>query len=291
MEPSNHTKLMNFIIGMCKKHSDWITTLSDLGYKPEVIEQRIRTSTDEAVKPDVIATSNKLVHSLVFDCKGGITVDQDQMQRYSTLTENDLLRWVSPFTAIGFRFDICISDVDEYHSAIIPTTNGFPILTFGRDTLTKTRDFKESRINAAFRNPISLDGKVPTLMYYPFCEDDKTPYIALFVIRGLVSLAIKQSRGGPSIYNNNLISKDELLKFIFNPIFDALSDEHKGRLKDKINEVVQWIMSKEEMSQPLGIIEQQAGYRINRPLEKLLEESNNLIKFLETQRALTEFPH
>jgi hypothetical protein len=290
LEPSNHTKLMNFIIGMCKKHKDWVTTLSNLGYTPELLEQHIRTSTDERIKPDIVATSNKLLHSIVFECKGGVTVEQDQMDRYLTLTESDLLRWVTPYDTNNFKFDVCISDTSENHPAILPLVNDFPLITFGEETIFKTGDFKEDRLNAAFQAPISLQGKIPTFSYYPFSEEDSSPYIAIHVIRGLVSVAIKQSRGGPSVYDQQIITQDELLNSIFHPIFDALSQEHRGRLKNKINEVIRWIMRREEMRDSLGLIEQQAGYRINRPLNKILEASKNIIKFLETQTLMTDFP-
>jgi hypothetical protein len=284
---------MNYIIGMCKKHRDWITVLADLGYDPYLIEQRFRTSTDEVVKPDIIVNSVRLVHSIVFEIKGGTAIEQDQMSRYSTLTKENLFRWVAPahplFTLQNFQFDICVSDLEDNHLFILPIVKDFPIITFGNKQVVKTGQFNNSQLNEGFREPISLAGKIPPLSYYPFCEEDKDPYIAAHVIRGLLAIAMKKAKGGPSVFDKEIITRDDILKLIFNPILDALSHEHQGRLKERIKEVIRWVMANEKMRDAFGSIEQQAGYKISRPLEKLMTEANRFIANLETQRSLIPF--
>lgn len=289
MQPCNHTKLMNYIIGMCKRQKDWISTLADLGYEPELIEQQIRTSSDDVVRPDILATSNKLIHSLVFECKGGTTVDVDQLRRYSTLTPEDVSRWATLFTRDNFHFDTCLADVEENHPIVAAKGNQFPILTFSDEKLFKTNQFKENKLNETFNTPIALEGKTPPLSYYPFSEDDEDEYLSLFVLRGLVSIAIKNAKGGPSTSDENIIARDDLLKSIFNPVFDALSTHHKDGLKKRIKDVVRGIMAKEGMKEALGLIETQAGIKIGRPLEKFTREAYNYMKTLETQRPLIEF--
>ncbi len=284
---------MNYIIGMCKKHKSWITVLADLGYSPELVEQKIRTSSEDIVKPDIIVTSTKLVHSIVFECKGGITIDQSQIERYATLEKSNLLRWVGHanpmFTPSTFRFDVSISDFEENHPSVVAAVRDLPIITFGTSEVIKSGQFKSSELNAAFNTPIDLSGKVPPLFYYPFCEEDKDTYIAPFVIRGLLAIAIKKAKGGPSVFEESLITRDEILKSLFNPIIDALAKEHQGRLKERIKEVIHWVMAKEEMKEAFGTIEQQAGYKINRPLDKLAREAGKLIEELETQKSLMPF--
>lgn len=128
MEPCNHTKLMNYVIGMCKKQRNWINVLADLGYEPQLIEQQIRTSSDETVKPDLIAASNKLLHSLVFECKGGTTLEPEQLKRYSTLTRDDLRRWITVFAREELQFDVCLSDLEENHPFIAKMNQEFPMI-------------------------------------------------------------------------------------------------------------------------------------------------------------------
>lgn len=109
---------MNYIIGMCKKSKLWVTTLADLGYNAEIIEQRITTSSGQVVKPDVITVSNRLLHSLVFECKGGRIFDVNQLERYSSLAVENLLRWITVFDRSNLQFDICITDLEANHGFI-----------------------------------------------------------------------------------------------------------------------------------------------------------------------------
>lgn len=91
---SNHTKLMNCIIGMCKPHKNWVTYLNELGYRPHFIEKTIKTIKGTEVQTDLIVTSNSLVHSLVVEVKGGITVSDYQIEKYSSLDRIELFNLV-----------------------------------------------------------------------------------------------------------------------------------------------------------------------------------------------------
>ena len=284
---------MNYIIGMCKKHRDWIRVLADLGYDPHLIEKNIRTSTGEKIKPDIIVTSAQLIHSLVFDVKGGITVEKDQIDRYATLDKTDLYRWVGTenplFTIQSFQFDLCISDLEQNHLLIAAAVKNVPIITFGSERIVKSGRFQKAELNNQFREPISLVGKIPPLLYYPFSEDDQPAYIAPFVIQGLLSIAIKKNRGGPSVFDQNLITNEQILKVVFNPIFGALASEHQGRLKEIIRDVIKWVMADESMKEAFGSIERQGGYKLRRPLDRLISASNKFIANLETQGKLDSF--
>jgi len=281
---------MNYVIGMCKNHKDWICVLNNLGYDISIIEQRIRTSSGEAIKPDIIVTSNKLLHSLVFECKGGITVDTEQLRRYGTLTENDF-RWVNIYTFDHFHFDVCIADIQKNHSAVVVhVKNQFPIITFGNEEVFKTGKFDEKKLDTVFENPISLKGKIPPLSYYPFCEEDEKAYIIPFVMRGLVSIAVKKAKGGSSVLERELITRDDIIEKVFNPVFKTLSRTHQRQLKEKIKKVIHLLLSREETKEALGIIESRAGYKISNALGKLMKETEKVAKQFETQQFLTDFP-
>jgi hypothetical protein len=149
--------------------------------------------------------------------------------------------------------------------------------------------FQKAELNNQFREPISLVGKIPPLLYYPFSESDQPAYIAPFVIRGLLSIAIKKNRGGPSVFDQSLITNEQILKGVFNPIFDALASEHQGRLKEIIRDVIKWVMADESMKEAFGSIERQGGYKLRRPLNRLISASNKFIANLETQGKLDSF--
>ena len=59
------------------------------------------------------------------------------------------------------------------------------------------------------------------------------------------------------------------MKLIFNPVLHALPSEHQVQLRDKIKQVIRWALEDPEMKAAFGSIEQQGGYKIKRPLDKL----------------------
>ena len=289
LQPSNHTKLMNYVIGMCKKDAHWVTILSDLGYEAQIIEQRINTSTGQVVKPDIIAVSNKLIHSMVFECKGGTMIDVNQLKRYSTLTVDNLLRWIDVFDRNNLKFDVCIGDLKENHTSIVMINDLFPMLTFDSQQLFKTRDFTRQKLNDAFREPISLKDKVPPLSYYPFSEEDDDAYIALHVIRALMDIALKNIKGNPTVSEEKLISCDDIVAQRFNHVWNALSQEHKENLKRKIREIIRRLMAREELKEALAIIQQKQGYKINQNLKQFKKEAEEFIEELQSQKPLADF--
>lgn len=290
MQPCNHTKLMNAVIGMCKKNIGWTPILADLGYELQVIEQTMNTSSGDAVKPDIVVASNRLLHSLVFDVKGGITIDSDQLRRYSTMTKNDLLRWVSVFDREQLQFNVCICDLAENHALIKMANTHFPSLTFGSEQLTKEGKFNRDKLNEAFNTPIDLKGKLLPLSYYPFSDEDDDCYIALHVVRALLSIAIKNfKRGLSEISQEKIISFDDVVATRFNPVWKALSTEHKNTLKSKVTEVTRRALANEKVKEHLGIIQQKKGYKIAHSLDQFKKASEQFIEELQSQTTLNNY--
>jgi len=289
MEPCPHTRLMNYFIGMCKKQRDWITVLAKLGYELQLVEQRVRTSTDQISHPDIVVSSNQLLHFLVCDCKGGITIDEDQIDRYSTLTKDNFANFIRPFAIKDFSLDVCLSDIEENHPLVLAHSKGFPILTFGKTALYKTGKFKQENLDSAFKEPINLEGMIPPLSYYPFSSEDTHAYIAPYVIRGLLSIATKNAKGGPSFADENIVTRDEIITVVFNQVYESLSDSHRKQLKDKIWIVIRWVLKSEPMREALQLIEGQGSIKVARQLDKLQKAAEEFIADLETRQILDDF--
>jgi hypothetical protein len=282
---------MNCIIGMCKPRTkSWICHLAELGYEPHFIEKTIKTTKGSDIQTDLIVTSNQLVHSLVVEVKGGITVNNKQIEKYTLLDKADLFNWVqlgnSFFTSERFQYDWCVSDVEENHSFVLAQIKDVPILTFGKGKIEKTGQFSIQALNEKFKQPIDIVGMHPPTLYYPFGEYDTDAYIARFAIQALLQVALKKSKGGPSVLDNALVTSEDILKFIFNPVFRALPVEHQNRLKERIRKVIRWVLADKEMNEAFGTIEQQGGYRLKRPLDNLQTTTQKFLANLETQAKL-----
>jgi hypothetical protein len=283
---------MNAIIGMCKKDIDWITVLSDtdVNYEVQIIEQSISTSRGEIVKPDVITASNRQLHSIVFELKGGKTLKLDQLERYEGLSANDLLRWITVFDRTHLEFDVCICDFAENHELVKSVNNNkFPILIFGSETLIKEGTFKRSKLNEAFGEHISLKGKTQPLSYYPFSDEDSIPYIALHVIQALLSTIQKGIKQGKNVSEETLFTFDDIITERFNYVWRVLSIEHKKALKLKVSDATKRFLAKEEVKETLGIIQQKEGYKITKNLDQFKKIAEKYIEELQTQASLSGF--
>ena len=263
--------------------------MADLGYEIQIIEQTMNTSSGDIVKPDVVVASNQLLHSLVFDVKGGITIDPDQLRRYSTLTSDDL-RWVSVFDRTHLQFNVCICDLVQNHDLIKMANTQFPMLTFSSEVLTKEGKFNREKLNEVFKDPLSLKGKLPPLSYYPFSDMDEDPYIAMHVIRALLSIAMKNIKLGSSeVSEERVVTFDDVIAVRFNPIWKALSTEHRKALKAKITEVTKRALASEEVKELLGIIQQKRGYKITRNLDQFKKGAEQFIEELQSQTTLNDY--
>jgi hypothetical protein len=234
-----HTRLINCVIGFCKETDNWIHPLSDLGYNACLIEQSIALSQiPGTVKPDVVAYSNRQINAIAFDCKGGTTVNQDQLERYRKLANRDLLNWVDCFNPPQFSHDVCIADFEENHGILSETIKDFPFLVLSQDKLRKSGSFKKDELNSAFSSDISIDKEmVPPVSYYPFSEMDDRGLIVKEVIRAIITILRNPRRRRMVVFDKGTYQNDDILTTI-HPLYPILSIEHRNLLTNKIYGII-----------------------------------------------------
>lgn len=193
---SNHTLLMNMIIGLCKKEHGWQSVLRDLGYEVDWIEPHFINSEGKKVVPDLMLTSNKLLHSLIVECKGGKTLSMDQIDRLSKLEIESIADRTSVYDVKRLKMDVCFAVFEGYLKDILSILdNLFPLLVFSNAESVKLRKlgkFKLKQLNSALSHEIQL-GSFPPTGYIPFTDEDDEDLIAMYILQELVSRAIKLS--------------------------------------------------------------------------------------------------
>ena len=164
----------------------------------------------------------------------------------------------------------------------------FPILTFGEQFLHKTGNFNENGLNSAFQTPINLAGKSPTLSYYPFFSEDSNAYVAPYIIRALVEIGIKKSHmaNSPTEF---VVSYTEVVESIFSSVWETMSDRIRRELGQKVENVVNYILTKPKMKEALEAIEARKGIRVLRPLARLQTLSEEFISEIEKESTLDRF--
>ena len=260
--PSPHTSLINTAIAFCKKGESYIHPLADLGYEAKLIEQKIGTASGgKKVHPDVVAVSERLVHSLVIECKGGRTLDTEQISRYKMLKSSDLRRWHHIHDPNKHTHDICLLIYREHDNAFICNTD-VPILSLSETNLKKHNNFSNSQLNRKFDKEISIQNKAP-ISYYPFSPNDDRKVIIPHALRTIL-LATISGEG----WSGTIPPVTDAVMRQVHKMWDILSREHQRLLQESvqtiIRELVQLYPTLKEFLEKTTPIERQDNSRVNR---------------------------
>jgi len=283
MRPSNHTLLMNMVIGLCKKTPGWPSILKDLGYDVDWIEPRLINSEGKRVVPDLMLTSNRLLHSLIVECKGGKTLDMDQFNRLTKLDVNSIVDRASVYDVSKLKMDICFTSFEEHLEDIVKIVKDtFPILVFSNNNLNKEGAFKLEDLNRVLSDGISLEGKAPPTSYIPFTDEDDISIIAMYVLQELVAKALKSSKDDVLEFD-----AEKLLNSIF-PVWSKFDEGAKKRLRNKVNKVIREIILKKLHGKYLEKLKDSPIW-VAKTLDPFREECEKLLRYLETQWKLDQF--
>ncbi len=231
-----HTRLINAAIGFCKRDDSWIHPLADLGYKAELVEQKIGTEVSGiSVTPDVVATSQRLIHSVVVECKGGKSVEDKQITNYKLLKPSDLHdRWVRIHDKNQHTLDVCLL-IHQTHEQSWTSRVDLPILSLSGHVLTLHNQFSKQELNQKFIETISIEGYTQPVSYYPFSQNDDRRTIiphALRAIRLSITKTHQTDATNPEFYvNDNTMSQ-------IHKVWNLLSRKHQDQLKNKIKSII-----------------------------------------------------
>ena len=194
---SEHTRLVNRVIGLCKDAACRPGVLHDLGYAAQLIEQSISLrKSSQKITPDVVAVSNKLLHAIVIDCKGGTNIDLDQDRRYESLESRDLTYHVTVHDPNQLTHVACYADEVANHKSLEPHTR-LPFITFGPEEVGGKRDFGRTEVNDKLRKGVSLKDMLEPTGYYPFSPDDEDSSVIPHVLTGLLAYLVEGARVTP----------------------------------------------------------------------------------------------
>lgn len=254
MSLSKHTQLINRIMGLCNDTSCWPHILHDLGYTVQLIEQTISLQkTAQKITPDVIVVSDRLVHAMVIDCKGGTNIDSDQDRRYESLEPRDLVYYITVHDRNRLTHVACYADETTNHEFLEPYTK-LPFITFGSDEISGIRDFGKKEVNNKLCRRISLTGMLEPTGYYPFSPDDRDSAIISHILSGLLAYLIQRGRKSPSTVVDSIMA-EEIFK-ITHPFHEQISSRHRKRLIRRIKLMIDVCKnSSSEFKQQLAKIE------------------------------------
>ena len=251
-----------------------------------MIEQTISLGESaQKIAPDVVAVSNKLVHAIVVDCKGGANIEPDQDRRYESLKSRDLTYHITVHDPKRLTHVTCYADDADVHKLLEPHTE-LPFITFGRDMMSGKRDFGKKQVNDKLCKPVSLEGMLEPTGHYPFSPDDEKAAIIPHVLPGLLSHLIKRGRSKtPTVADST--TAESILKII-HPFHEQIDSRHKKRLAESIKIVIDMCKdSNSEFKQQLAKIED--GKAVPSTIQSLHRICNELIDKYADQKLIDSY--
>ena len=239
-KPSRHTMLINSAIGFCVKDDSWIHPLADLKYKAQLVEQTISSETsDMKVQPDVVATSKKLNHSIIIECKGEQTLNELQISKYNDLMPADIIRWISVHDPSQHTHDICLL-IYKVNKAKFLAVATIPVLVLSDISLEKFNQFSQKQLNQKFNELIPIADLIPPISYYPFSEIDDRRVIVPHALR-VVQLIMNTGTDQTDTFNPESRVNDAVMKKIFR-VWDIISRKQQNALKSKIIKIIKELL-------------------------------------------------
>lgn len=238
-----HTRLMNKFIGLCSNTSDWPSVMYKMGYRIELIEQKISMETG-SVTPDVVVMSNRLSHAVVVDCKSGNNIDHKQDYKYKSVTFKDLSAWVDIKERSRFKHTACYVVNDSNYDKLIAHTE-LPFVIFGEASFRGQGNFGHADLDRTLCRRTSLVRRREPTAFYPFSINDDEHLILRHVLYGLI-LWINKNQ--PQSYSDLTKNKTliDLLKII-HPHYKRMSEKHRNDLRNKVKKVFNSFLDRKEL--------------------------------------------
>ena len=288
---SEHTRLVNKIIGLCKDAAHWPGVLYDLGYEVQLIEWSISLrKSSQKITPDVVAVSNSLLHAMVIDCKSGTNIKSDQDRRYESLESHDLTYHVTVHDQNQLTHVVCYADEAANHGSLEPHTR-LPFITFGPEEVCGKRNFGRPEVNDKLCKGVSLKDMLEPTGYYPFSPDDEDSAVIPHVLPGLLAYLVQRGRKSPPT-TVDVDMVEAILKSI-HPFHERMSSRHRRVLTKSIKRIINLCKNNNgEFKQQLAKIEDgKASYNTMQSLRRICGEliDKELIDEYARQKTIDNF--
>ena len=186
-----HAHLTSAVIHMCIPTQAWPSDLHDAGYRLYWVERKIRVTTDKHVVVDLYLYASNWNHALLFECKAGANIDDDQLDRFQHLSSRNVIEDGRVGADLStFTYDVCYVCFGEYSERIAKglTGTGFPLLAlFERQMCLIGGSFTHSHTAKIFSSAIPLDRHKTPTGFFPFDLSSPRFKVADVVITQLIA--------------------------------------------------------------------------------------------------------
>lgn len=187
--------MLNLWIGLCRGAPGLPRDLRDLGYDAGAIEHQFKTGAKHAVQPELIAASEQIEHAILLETKQGRNVVAEQLDRYASVTSQDLVQRAKQPPDACKNWDVTILGRERHEGDLVKglqqSGHSFPFLVAtGTGLALKANQFSDARVTAVFQPELEVDFElVPT--FVPVDKESTDAEIA-HVVLPLVLTYMKQ---------------------------------------------------------------------------------------------------
>ena len=161
-------QMLNLWIGLCRGEAGLPNDLRMLGYKDKWVELEFQNSQSHNVEAELIISSDRVRHTVLFEWKEGANTDPDQLNRYAGINTNDLISKATLAPTAVVAHDVCILGLVEHKErlkmGITQGNHAFPLLVVYDDGVSlEYNHFAEQQLSNSFSPKLNINfSRIPT---------------------------------------------------------------------------------------------------------------------------------
>jgi hypothetical protein len=226
--------MLNLWLGLCRGEAGLPMTIRDLGYRHKSIELTFQNSAGRPVQPELIIATSHAGHAVMLEWKAGANTDTDQLERYSKVSKDDLVRQAHLQPAECASHDTCIVGLDEHADRLaIGIREGsypFPLVAVESDGLSlKLNEFAVKALTQVFTPKLAIDWSTIPTSIIPFDQNSLPWEVAQTVVTQIVDYMAHAE----SMFTLDQLGAD------CTPLWPSLSAEYRRTLATRIRRIVE----------------------------------------------------
>lgn len=196
--------MLNLWIGLTKDTAGLPRDLYALGYRVVRIERRFPNQDGELVHPELILESEPETHTLVLEWKSGANTDDDQLRKYSRISESDLRQRVPVPPDAAQSHDVTLVGKDEHGQRLAMGLDAgsypFPLVVEDAEGLRLDKNsFSTGALNGVFNPRLEIDWAHAPESFIRVDPDSDSTDVAAVAVPQVITYMVQMEAAGVEV--------------------------------------------------------------------------------------------
>ncbi|MPZ48251.1 MAG: hypothetical protein GEU75_02880 [Dehalococcoidia bacterium] len=225
--------MLNLWIGLCRGVAGLPRDFYDLGYHDKWIEYSFANQDLAHVAPDLIIASKQTQHAILFEIKSGANTDNEQLTRYSRVSQDDLVRRAALQQNEAAQHDVAVmgsaEHQDRLETGVTESGFAFPLVLADKDGIyLHLYSFKTPSVDGVLTPRLEIDmDQVPA--FVPVDVESTIVTLAEVVIPYVITSLFQRPAQ---------IRLESICMGICPATWDSMGTEPKGVIRGKVRDVL-----------------------------------------------------